>query len=381
MDGKKTYVFEVTWGKETSTDDKEGDVLFQSDKRPSQEEIECLLPQFHGVVMQIPPVYSALKVNGKRAYDLARKGENIELKARPVQIDSLKILSHESDKTVFEVVCGKGTYVRSIGHDLGRLCGCYGFVSSLRRTKCGPFDVNCSILLENLEKKELVPSMETLVFEIKSNIDNYKHLMTIANVGVRYKGFQFVIQALGIIKKKTGKCNYIYNIVGEGDQTYLKKQAENMDIQEDNILLIDNGEKVTFKDGKRVPGFEEIPVDGIMIDGIGVGDVGTKVIDDRILLSQDGVVIIGMTVDQATREIITATDVQTRGFVYLRDADYIVKAIIEMAEMEVEKAHENRNIDLNDTRSSIKDKVMKYILKETGKKPVVLPVIIEIPSL
>ena len=152
MDGKKTYVFEVTWGKETSTDDKEGDVLFQSDKRPSREEIECLLPQFHGVVMQIPPVYSALKVNGKRAYDLARKGENVELKARPVQIDSLKILSHESDKTVFEVVCGKGTYVRSIGHDLGRLCGCYGFVSSLRRTKCGPFDVNCSILLENLEK-------------------------------------------------------------------------------------------------------------------------------------------------------------------------------------------------------------------------------------
>lgn len=160
-----------------------------------------------------------------------------------------------------------------------------------------------------------------------------------------------------------------------------KKVALSMDIQEDNILLIDNGEKVTFKDGKRVPGFEEIPVDGIMIDGIGVGDVGTKVIDDRILLSQDGVVIIGMTVDQATREIITATDVQTRGFVYLRDADYIVKAIIEMAEIEVEKAHENRNIDLNDTRSSIKDKVMKYILKETGKKPVVLPVIIEIPSL
>ena len=94
-----------------------------------------------------------------------------------------------------------------------------------------------------------------------------------------------------------------------------KKVALSMDIPEDNILLIDNGEKVSFKDKVRVPGFEEVEVDGIMIDGIGVGDVGSKVIDDRILLSQDGVVIIGMTVDQTTREIITATDVQTRGFV------------------------------------------------------------------
>lgn len=152
MDGEKTYIFEVTWGKETSTDDKEGEILFQSDKRPTKEELESFLPQFHGTIMQTPPIYSALKINGQRAYHLARQGESVELKARPVQIDSLKILSHESEKTLFEVICGKGTYVRSIGHDLGRLCGCYGFVSSLRRIKCGPFDVNCAILLENLEK-------------------------------------------------------------------------------------------------------------------------------------------------------------------------------------------------------------------------------------
>lgn len=160
-----------------------------------------------------------------------------------------------------------------------------------------------------------------------------------------------------------------------------KKVALSMDIPEDNILLIDNGEKVSFKDKVRVPGFEEVEVDGIMIDGIGVGDVGSKVIDDRILLSQDGVVIIGMTVDQTTREIITATDVQTRGFVYLKDADYIVKTIIDISESEIEKASENNVADINETRNIIKDKVVKYILKETGKKPMVLPVIIEIPNL
>lgn len=177
------------------------------------------------------------------------------------------------------------------------------------------------------------------------------------------------------------KPNYYIPIKGEYQHFVSNRNvALSMDIPEEHILLIDNGEKITFENGIRVPGFEAVEVDGIMIDGIGVGDVGTKVIDDRIQLSQDGVVIIGMTVDQTTHEIITATDVQTRGFIYLRDADYIVKTIIEMAESEVEKASENNVVDLIETRNIIKDKVMKYIFKETGKKPVVLPVIIEIPN-
>ncbi|MBR3913024.1 MAG: tRNA pseudouridine(55) synthase TruB [Alphaproteobacteria bacterium] len=152
MDGKKTYQFDVVWGAETTTDDKEGEVVFQSEKRPSRQEIEAILPQFHGMVLQTPPIYSALKINGKRAYDLARNGEAVEMKPRTIQIDSLKILTHTPEKTRFEVVCGKGTYVRSIGHDLGRILGCYGHISFLHRTKCGPFDIKYSILLENLEK-------------------------------------------------------------------------------------------------------------------------------------------------------------------------------------------------------------------------------------
>ena len=159
-----------------------------------------------------------------------------------------------------------------------------------------------------------------------------------------------------------------------------KKVALSMDIPEEHILLVDNGEKITFENGERIPGYEPVEVDGIMIDGIGVGDVGTKVIDDRIQLSQDGVVIIGMSVDKKTREIVTATDIQTRGFVYLRDADYIVKTIMEIAESEVEKLEGMDVPDLTETRNLIKDKVMKYILKETGKKPVVIPVILEITN-
>ena len=154
MDGEKTYQFEVTWGKETSTDDLEGEVLFQSDISPSKEEIENILPGFIGEISQVPPMYSAIKINGERAYDLARKGVEVELKARRITIKELKILSHEDGKTLFEVTCSKGTYVRSLGHDMGRKLGCYGYITLLRRTKCGPFSLNHSILLEKFEKEE-----------------------------------------------------------------------------------------------------------------------------------------------------------------------------------------------------------------------------------
>lgn len=154
MDGEKTYQFEVTWGKETSTDDLEGEVVNQSDKRPTREEIESILPFFTGVISQTPPLYSAIKINGERAYDLARKGVDVELKAREVTIKEIKVLSHSKDKTLFEVSCSKGTYVRSLGHDIGRKLGCFGYITLLRRTKCGPFTLNHSILLEKFEKEE-----------------------------------------------------------------------------------------------------------------------------------------------------------------------------------------------------------------------------------
>lgn len=158
MDGDKVYQFEVVWGSETSTDDLEGEILYTSDKRPSLSDIDSIIPYFVGDILQTPPLYSAIKINGERAYDLARKGVDVELKARTVTVYSLKVLTHTEDKTLFEVCCGKGTYVRSLGHDMGRKLGCYGHITLLRRTKCGPFTLNHSILLENLEKKEYNPN-------------------------------------------------------------------------------------------------------------------------------------------------------------------------------------------------------------------------------
>lgn len=153
--------------------------------------------------------------------------------------------------------------------------------------------------------------------------------------------------------------------------------AKEMEVPEENIIIIDNGEEITFKDGILQPDREYYEIEDVMIDGIGVGDVGTKVIDDRIQLSNDGVVIIGMTVNNQ-REIIANTDVQTRGFVYLKDSEYIVKNILKMAEDTLMEYKDQREVETLEIRQIIKDRTYKYIVKQTGKKPVILPIIIEI---
>lgn len=151
MEGLKTYEFEVMFGSETQTDDLEGDVISQSSNRPTQEDVERMVPSFTGQILQRPPLYSALKVNGQRAYHLARHGMQIELPPRPVFIKSLKLIRFCPDWARFQVVCGKGTYVRSLGRDIGRCLGCFGHISYLRRTACGPFNLEQSISLAKLE--------------------------------------------------------------------------------------------------------------------------------------------------------------------------------------------------------------------------------------
>lgn len=151
VDGEKAYRFTVRWGAETETDDTEGAVTKTSDLNPDRVSIEALLPQFHGEIMQVPPAYSAIKVDGARAYDLARDGETVVLDARPVFIDSLQLVDMPDAVTsVFEARCGKGTYVRALARDLGRLLGCYGHVIALRRTQVGPFDEACAVTMDNL---------------------------------------------------------------------------------------------------------------------------------------------------------------------------------------------------------------------------------------
>lgn len=152
MDGTKTYHFTVAWGEERATDDLEGEVVATSQNRPERSAIEGLLPQFTGIVMQVPPRFSAVKIAGERAYDLARVGEAVEIAAREVEIDRLEIVSvPDPGHTEFVIDCGKGTYVRSIARDLGRLLGCFGHVSSLRRTEVYPFTPDDLVTLAQLE--------------------------------------------------------------------------------------------------------------------------------------------------------------------------------------------------------------------------------------
>jgi tRNA pseudouridine55 synthase len=152
MDGRKAYSFTVRWGEERDTDDAEGRVVASSDQRPAPEAIAALLPGFVGAIQQVPPRYSAIKIEGERAYDIARDGEEFELEAREVNIDCLALEeTPDPDHSRFYAECGKGTYVRALARDLGRLLGCYGHVSALRRTAVGPFAETDMISLERIE--------------------------------------------------------------------------------------------------------------------------------------------------------------------------------------------------------------------------------------
>lgn len=153
MDGTKVYQFNVAWGEERNTDDLEGEVTKTSDKRPTKEEILAVLPQYVGVIMQTPPQFSAIKINGNRAYDLAREGEKIEIPAREVEIDSLELIDITPEgHAVFEIECGKGTYVRSLARDIGRKLGCYGYIAELRRIEVSPFTEDDFVELSELER-------------------------------------------------------------------------------------------------------------------------------------------------------------------------------------------------------------------------------------
>ncbi|MTV17418.1 MULTISPECIES: tRNA pseudouridine(55) synthase TruB [Bradyrhizobium] len=152
MDGRKRYRFTVCWGEERDTDDTEGRPVRTSESRPTADSIRELLPRFTGVIEQIPPQYSAIKVQGERAYDLARDGETVELKPRPVEIHELTLVGHgDNGQSVFEAECGKGTYVRALARDMGRILGCFGHICALRRTLVGPFTERDMIPLEQLE--------------------------------------------------------------------------------------------------------------------------------------------------------------------------------------------------------------------------------------
>ncbi len=150
----KTYRFTVRWGMATDTDDAEGETVTTSDARPGDAEIATALPAFTGAIMQRPPAFSAIKVEGERAYDLAREGAPPDLPERPVTIDVLELADRpDTDHAVFECVCGSGTYVRALARDLGRTLGCLGHVVELRRLAVGPFTEDNAITLDELTRR------------------------------------------------------------------------------------------------------------------------------------------------------------------------------------------------------------------------------------
>ena len=152
VDGAKHYRFSVRWGAATDTDDAEGQIVAESALRPTRQAIEALLARFTGEIMQTPPAFSAVKIDGERAYDLARAGEAVELEARPVLIESLTLIeTPDPDTATFEARCGKGTYVRALARDMGAALGCLGHTIALRRTRVGPFDEAEAVTLAALE--------------------------------------------------------------------------------------------------------------------------------------------------------------------------------------------------------------------------------------
>lgn len=173
-DGKKEYEFIVQWGVATSTCDTEGEVVGVSEKIPNKEEILAIIPSFLGEIEQVPPMYSAIKIDGQRAYDLARKGEVVDMPSRIIEIYGLELIEElPNNQAKFRVECSKGTYVRTLGQDIALKLGTVGHLQELRRTKCGNFNLNDVIKLETLknmvhigESKEFLLPIETSLRDI-----------------------------------------------------------------------------------------------------------------------------------------------------------------------------------------------------------------------
>ncbi len=166
-DALKAYDFTVNWGAETSTDDASGQVIRSAENRPTADMIRDALPDFTGDIMQVPPSVSAVKVDGARAYDLAREGETVELAARPLWVESLELLGTTPDSADLRMVCGKGGYVRAIARDLGRQLGCLGHVARLRRIWSGPFEATDGIAFDRIDRANQA-EIEAAILPIQS---------------------------------------------------------------------------------------------------------------------------------------------------------------------------------------------------------------------
>jgi tRNA pseudouridine55 synthase len=172
LDADKVYDFTIRFGEETDTLDAEGEVAVRSDVRPSQTEVEAVLPRFTGEIEQVPPVYSALKVDGRRAYDLARAGAEVALKPRRVVVHSLEVRGHDRDEVTLRARVSKGTYIRSLARDIARALESVAYVTMLRRLKAGPFGLDQAISLDKLADLAKARTLEQALLPLTAGLDD-----------------------------------------------------------------------------------------------------------------------------------------------------------------------------------------------------------------
>jgi tRNA pseudouridine55 synthase len=187
-DALKCYRFAVRLGVATKTDDAEGEVIATSGERPSDAQIRAALGAFRGNIMQVPPQFSAVKVDGERAYALARAGEEMDLVARPLWVESLEMVARpDADTVELEMVCGKGGYVRSIARDLGAALGCHGHVLWLRREWSGPFEAADGVRLERIEELAKSPALDALLLPLEVGLADLPELRATAEGAARLR--------------------------------------------------------------------------------------------------------------------------------------------------------------------------------------------------
>ena len=187
-DSLKAYTFTVTLGAATNTDDAEGEIIARSDSRPSDEEIKAALGQFVGDIMQVPPKFSAVKIDGERAYKLARDDEDFEIAARPLWVEELVMVDREdADHVTLEMTCGKGGYVRSIARDLGEALGCLGHVRELRRIWSGPFEAEDGITIEQIDELAKTPELDAYLRPMTEGLTDLPEVKATAEGAVRLR--------------------------------------------------------------------------------------------------------------------------------------------------------------------------------------------------
>ena len=228
QDSMKVYSFTIKWGEQRDTDDSEGQVINTSDKRPSPEAIQAALGKYIGYIQQTPPQFSAIKVDGERAYDLARDGETVDLKPREVYIETLELLTAHPDEAELKMLCGKGTYVRAIARDLAADLGTFGHITVLRREEVGPFSLKTSISLDKLLGLDNIAALNEALLPLETALDD--------------------IPALALREDETAKLKngQVLTFISRPDVERLQNAGLNLDEEGTEVLALFQGKPIAL---------------------------------------------------------------------------------------------------------------------------------------